>query len=58
MNLLGEEKALQSYQVLASLEWHSSKWDFYGYGGGEYAGRTWYLNAAGQAGGLRLAVVR
>lgn len=38
----GHLKALQSYQVLASLEWHSPKWDVYGYGGGEYVGKTWY----------------
>ena len=44
----GQEKALQSYQALLSLEWHSPKWDVYGYGGGEYVGRTWYLNAAGK----------
>ena len=42
VNPLGQEKALQNYQALVSLEWHSPKWDFYGYGGGEYAGRTWY----------------
>jgi hypothetical protein len=44
----GNEKALQNYQALVSLEWHSPKWDLYGYGGGEYAGKTWYLNAAGK----------
>jgi hypothetical protein len=38
----GQEKQLQNYQVLATLEWHSPHWDVYGYGGGEYAGRTWY----------------
>src|SRR5208283_2587445 len=31
INPLGQEKALQNYQVLASLEWHSPKWDLYGY---------------------------
>jgi len=46
VNPLGQEKQLQNYQVLASLEWHSPKWDFYGYGGGEYAGKTWYLTSA------------
>jgi hypothetical protein len=35
-------KALQNYQALVSLEWHSPHWDVYGYGGGEYAGKTWY----------------
>jgi hypothetical protein len=44
----GNLKALQNYQVLASLEWHSPKWDVYGYGGGEYDGKTWYLNSAGK----------
>ncbi len=48
VNPLGQEKALQNYQALLSLEWHSPKWDFYGYGGGEYVGRTWYLSAAGK----------
>ena len=38
----GNLKALQNYQALLSLEWHSPKWDFYGYGGGDYVGRTWY----------------
>ncbi len=42
VNPTGHEKALQSYQMLASLEWHSPKWDYYLYGGGEYVGRTWY----------------
>lgn len=44
----GYEKALQSYQMLATLEWHSPHWDVYGYGGGEYVGKTWYLNASGK----------
>ncbi len=30
------------------MEWHSPHWDIYGYGGGEYDGKTWYLNAAGK----------
>jgi hypothetical protein len=38
----GAQKSLQNYQMLLSLEWHSPKWDVYGYGGGEYVGRTWY----------------
>ena len=42
VNPLGQQKTLQNYQTLISLEWHSPKWDFYGYGGGEYVGRTWY----------------
>lgn len=44
----GLEKALPAMQVLATLEWHSPHWDLYGYGGGEYAGKTWYLNSAGK----------
>jgi cell division protein FtsB len=48
VNPLGQEKALQSYQTLVTLEWHSPHWDIYGYGGGEYDGKTWYLNAAGK----------
>ncbi len=44
----GLEKALPSYQALATLEWHSPHWDIYGYGGGEYTGKTWYLNSAGK----------
>jgi hypothetical protein len=42
VNPQGQLKQLQNYQVLATLEWHSPHWDWYGYGGGEYAGRTWY----------------
>ena len=54
----GHLKALQSYQVLASLEWHSPKWDVYGYGGGEYVGKTWYGTKPGGsvASRLRIAV--
>jgi hypothetical protein len=48
VNPTGNLKALQNYQALASLEWHSPKWDFYGYGGGDYVGKTWYLTAAGK----------
>ncbi len=44
----GHLKALQNYQALASLEWHSPHWDLYGYGGGDYVGKTWYLNSAGK----------
>ena len=48
VNGLGQQRTLQNYQVLATLEWHSPKWDFYGYGGGEYDGKTWYLTTAGK----------
>jgi hypothetical protein len=44
----GAEKALPASQVLATLEWHSPHWDVYGYGGGEYVGRAWYLTSAGK----------
>ena len=30
VNPAGQLKALQNYQMLASLEWHSPHWDFYG----------------------------
>jgi hypothetical protein len=50
VNPLGQERQLQNYQVLATLEWHSPKWDVYGYGGGEYAGRTWYGTRPGGLG--------
>ena len=42
VNPAGQLKTLQNYTVFATLEWHSPKWDIYGYGGGEYAGKTWY----------------
>jgi len=48
INPAGQERTLQNYQVLASLEWHSPHWDLYGYGGGEYDGKTWYLTTAGK----------
>src|SRR5271165_2385527 len=48
VNPAGQERTLQNYQALVSLEWHSPKWDFYGYGGGEYVGKTWYINASGK----------
>jgi hypothetical protein len=35
----GYEHLIRSYQTLASLEYHLPKWDWYFYGGGEYAGR-------------------
>ena len=50
VNPAGQLKALQNYQMLASLEWHSPHWDFYGYGGGEYDGRTWYGTKPGGLG--------
>jgi hypothetical protein len=38
---------IHSYQALGTLEWHSKHWDIYSNAGGEYAGRTIYLNPAG-----------
>ena len=40
---------IRSYQALGTLEWHSPKLDVYLNGGGEYAGRAWFLNGAGKA---------
>ena len=37
----GAEHLIRAHQGLASLEFHPSKWDFYLYGGGEYAGRQY-----------------
>jgi TolA-binding protein len=37
----GTEHLIRAHQGLASLEFHPSKWDFYLYGGGEYAGRQY-----------------
>jgi hypothetical protein len=48
VNGLGQERALPAYQVQVDLEYHNPKWDIYGYGGGEYVGKTWYLNSAGK----------
>lgn len=38
---------VRSYQGLATWEFHYPKWDFYMNFGGEYAGRTAYLNSSG-----------
>ena len=38
---------LNTYQGLLTLEYHSHKWDWYGNGGIEYAGRNSYFNAKG-----------
>ena len=43
----GSLAPLWSYQGLATLEYHSAKWDWYGNGGIEYVGRNSYLNAKG-----------
>ena len=38
---------ITAYQALATLEYHNPKWDWYGYGGTEYDGRTAFLNSKG-----------
>ncbi len=38
---------IRSYQGLGTIEYHHPKWDVYLYGGGEYAGRTAYVNSSG-----------
>jgi hypothetical protein len=40
---------IRSYQALGTVEWHSPKWDIYLNGGGEYAGKSWFLRAPGSA---------
>jgi hypothetical protein len=44
----GEIVAMRNYMGLATLEWHSPRWDWYWYAGQEYATRLFYLNAAGK----------
>ncbi len=39
---------IRSYQGLGTLEWHGPKLDIYSNVGGEYAGRTWFVNSAGK----------
>jgi hypothetical protein len=41
---------LREYQGLGTIEWHSKRFDVYGYGGGEYAGREWFRNGKTQVG--------
>ena len=43
----GQVAPINSYQGLLTLEYHSPRWDWYGDGGVEYAGRTQFLNAKG-----------
>jgi len=43
----GQIAPINSYQGLLTLEYHQPKWDWYGYGGVEYDGRTQYLNSKG-----------
>jgi hypothetical protein len=44
----GAVAPIKSYQSLFTLEYHSPKWDWYGYGGVEYDARTQFLNSHGQ----------
>ena len=44
----GTLSLIHSYQTLATLEWHSPRWDLYANAGGEYASRSWYLNSEGK----------
>ncbi|MGO9518925.1 MAG: hypothetical protein ACLPND_17975 [Candidatus Korobacteraceae bacterium] len=43
----GQLVPLRSYQGLLTLEYHSPKWDWYGDGGVEYAGRAEFPNSKG-----------
>jgi len=43
----GTISPINSYQGLLTIEYHQPKWDWYGYGGVEYDGRTQYLNSKG-----------
>ena len=43
----GSLAPVTSYQGLMTLEYHSPKWDWYGNGGVEYAGRNSVLNSKG-----------
>ncbi|GAC1644056.1 MAG: hypothetical protein NVS9B15_00900 [Acidobacteriaceae bacterium] len=45
---------INSQQGLGSLEFHSNHWDFYAYGGAEYAGRREFFNSAGKSVGYGL----
>ncbi len=43
----GTVAPIQTAQGLLTLEFHNPKWDWYGNGGVEYAGRTAFLNSKG-----------
>jgi hypothetical protein len=40
---------IHSFQALGTVEYHSSQWDVYWNAGAEYAARTYYRNASGNA---------
>jgi hypothetical protein len=44
----GSLAMLKAFQSYGTVEYHLPKWDFYMYGGGEYVGKSWDLNAAGK----------
>ena len=45
----GSLEPLQAGSALGSVEWHPQpRWDIYGYYGGEYVQRAYYLNPAGK----------
>src|SRR5271165_429195 len=53
----GYEHLIRSYQGLGSLELHLPKWDWYLYGGAEYAGRQWnFANGKATGYGSKLFV--
>ena len=47
VNPYGALVPITAYQALATIEYHNPKWDWYGYGGTEYDGRTAFLNSKG-----------
>ena len=47
VNPFGSLVPITAYQALATIEYHNPKWDWYGYGGTEYDGRTAFLNSSG-----------
>jgi hypothetical protein len=51
----GSLEPLRAASALARLEWHPSlRWDIYGYYGGDYVAREYYLNPAGTLTGYGL----
>ncbi len=48
LNANGTIGKIRNYQALATLEYHSKKWDWYFNGGGEYEQNRWDFNAQGK----------
>jgi len=48
LNANGTIATIRNYQALGTLEYHSTKWDWYFYGGGEYDAKRWNFNTKGQ----------